>query len=131
MELHLKIIGIILMVLAVVHVIFPRYFEWKIQLSGLSLINRQMMYVHTFFIALVVLLMGILCITSATELVETPLGHKVSLGLAIFWIARLLIQFFGYSAELWKGKAFETIVHIVFTVLWLYLSGVFLWVAIH
>ncbi len=120
-----------LIVLALVHVIFPRYFDWKIQLSGLSLINRQMMYVHTFFIALVVLLMGLLCYTAASELVNTSLGQRVCAGMFIFWLARLITQFFGYSAELWKGKAFETVVHVVFTVLWVYLSGVFLWVSIH
>ena len=120
-----------LVVLALVHVIFPRYFDWKIQLGGLSLINRQMMYVHTFFIALVVLLMGLLCISAADELVNTSLGQKVATGLFVFWFARLIIQFFGYSSELWKGKSFETSVHVVFTILWLYLSGVFLWVAIH
>lgn len=128
MELHLNVIGIMLIALALLHVIFPRYFDWKIQLSGLSLINRQMMYVHTFFIALVVLLMGVLCLTSATEIVGTPLGRKIALGLAIFWLARLVIQFFGYSSELWKGKPFESTVHVVFTFLWVYLSGVFLWV---
>lgn len=128
MELHLKVIGIVLIALALLHVIFPRYFDWKVQLSGLSLINRQMMYVHTFFIALVVLLMGLLCLTSAPEIVGTPLGRKIALGLAIFWLARLVIQFFGYSSELWKGKLFETAVHVVFTFLWAYLSGVFLWV---
>lgn len=131
MELHLKVIGAMLIVLALVHVIFPRYFDWKIQLSGLSLINRQMMYVHTFFIALVVLLMGLLCYTAASELVNTSLGQRVCAGMFIFWLARLITQFFGYSAELWKGKAFETVVHVVFTVLWVYLSGVFLWVSIH
>lgn len=131
MELHLKVIGVLLVVLALVHVIFPRYFDWKTQLGGLSLINRQMMYVHTFFIALVVLLMGVLCVTSADELVNTPLGQKVCIGLFVFWFARLIIQFFGYSSELWKGKPFETTVHVVFTILWVYLSAVFLWVAIN
>jgi hypothetical protein len=131
MELHLKVIGVLLVVLAMMHVIFPRHFDWKIQLSGLSLINRQMMYVHTFFIALVVLLMGVLCITSASELVNTALGKKICFGLFVFWFARLVIQFFGYSSELWKGKTFETTVHVVFTFLWVYFSGVFLRISIH
>jgi len=54
MELHLKIIGSLLMVLSAAHAYFPRYFDWKSNLAPLSLINRQMMQVHTFFIALVV-----------------------------------------------------------------------------
>jgi hypothetical protein len=125
MELHLKIIGWILTILALAHGIFPRYFNWKNEFKNVSLINREMMYIHTFFIALGVLLMGVLCITSATDLVETKLGKTISLGLSIFWTTRLVIQFFGYSSALWKGKTFETVIHILVTFLWAYLSIVF------
>jgi hypothetical protein len=131
MVLHLHIIGVLLSVLAFVHVGFPRYFNWKTELKSLSLINMQMMYVHTFFVAFVVFLMGVLCLTSATELITTPLGNKVSLGLCVFWTVRLLVLFFGYSSALWKGKAFETCMHILFTLLWTYVSLVFFIVANH
>lgn len=127
MELHFKIIGSLLMVLALVHVIFPRYFKWQEELPALSLINQQIMQVHTFFIALMVFLMGALCLVEAAALVNTPLGKNISVGLAIFWTFRLLIQFFGYSSELWRGKAFETGVHVVFSVFWVYLGVVFWW----
>lgn len=130
MQLHLKAIGILLISLGLVHVIFPKYFNWKAELKSLSLINRQVMMVHTFFIALAVILMGLLCLTSANELVETPLGKKVSLGFGIFWTSRLLIQLFGYSSQLWKGKKFETFIHIVFTSTWIYLSVIFLTVGL-
>ena len=125
MELHIKIIGYLFILLAFVHVIFPKKFEWKKECGSLSLINKQMMYIHTFFIALVVLLMGILCITSYTELINTPLGRKISLGFFIFWVIRFFIQFFGYSSELWRGKQFETLVHIIFSIFWAYVSVVF------
>ncbi|WP_348535529.1 hypothetical protein [Portibacter lacus] len=125
MQIHFQIIGVLLMILAWVHVVFPRYFNWKENLQSLSLMNRQMMMVHTFFIALTVFLMGLLCFTSANELVETKLGKSISLGLGIFWVIRLYFQFFVYSPKLWRGKAFETAVHIFFTGFWIYLSGVF------
>jgi hypothetical protein len=125
MHIHLKIIGILLMSLALVHVIFPRYFHWKEELKDLSLMNSQMMKVHTFFVALTVFLMGLLCATYTDDLIGMHLGKIISLGLAIFWFCRLVVQFFGYSAELWKGKTFETLVHVVFSLLWTYLSVVF------
>src|SRR4249919_3534080 len=108
MYLHLKIIGTLLILLALVHIVFPKYFNWQKELSSLSLINRQMITVHMFFIALTILLMGLLCLTSSNDLIETNLGKEISLGLGIFWTIRLIIQFFGYSSKLWKGKAFET-----------------------
>ena len=126
MEIHFKIIGTLLIALALVHIVFPKYFNWKEELKSLSLINRQMMTVHTFFIALTLFLIGLLCLTSSSELVETNLGKKISLGLGIFWTFRLFIQFFGYSNDLWKGKKFETLIHIVFSLLWTYLSFIFL-----
>jgi len=130
MTLQLEFIGALLVVLALLHVGFARYFDWRREFAVVSLINRQMMYVHTFFVAFVVLLMGLLCLTSAAELVGTPLGRRVALGLGIFWLARLLIQFFGYSATLWRGKRFETVIHVLFSLLWTYLSVIFLQVGL-
>jgi hypothetical protein len=129
MEIHLKVIGFLLIGLAVAHSIFPHYFKWKEEFKDISLLSRQIMYIHTFFIALVVLLMGILCLTSSKELLETPLGNKICFGLGIFWLARLYIQFFGYSSKLWKQKPFETFIHIIFSLLWIYVSSIFLFIS--
>lgn len=126
MELHLKIIGWLLIILALLHFIFPKYFKWKEECSTLSLINRQIMYVHTFFIAFMVFLIAVLCITSSKELVESTLGKKITLGLGIFWFIRLFVQFFGYSSKIWKGKIFETTIHILSSLLWAYLSLIFI-----
>jgi hypothetical protein len=49
MEIHFKIIGVLLIALALAHIVFPKYFNWDKELKSLSLINRQMMTVHTFF----------------------------------------------------------------------------------
>lgn len=125
MALHLKITGVLLILFALVHVIFPKRFDWKTDLPKLSLMNRQMMVIHTFFISLVLFLMGILSITSSTELISTLLGGKVALGFFIFTGVRFFIQFFGYSSSLWKGKSFETFVHVAFGILWAYFSVVF------
>lgn len=125
MTIHLHIIGTLLILLALIHIIFPKYFNWNKELSRVSLINRQMMTVHTFFVALIVFLMGLLCITSSTELIETNLGKKIAFGLSLFWVIRLFFQFFVYSKKLWKGKKFETTIHILFSMLWIYFSSVF------
>ncbi|MGI4832101.1 MAG: hypothetical protein ACRYFK_01430 [Janthinobacterium lividum] len=130
MLLQLNIIGWLLVGLALVHAGFPRYFNWRREFAVVSLLSQQVMYVHTFFVALTVGLLGLLCLTSAPELAGTSLGRRVALGCAVFWSARLLIQFVGYSPTLWRGKRFETTVHVVFAVLWTYVSAVFWWVAL-
>jgi len=125
MYIHLKIIGILLIALALIHIPFPKYFNWGKELKSLSLINRQMMSTHTFFISLTVFLIGLLCLTSSVELIETNLGNKIVLGLGIFWVIRLFFQFFVYSPKLWKRKRFETSIHILFSIVRTYLSIVF------
>ena len=125
MQLQLEVIGALLVVLALLHTGFGWYFNWRREFAVVSLLNRQMMHVHTFFVAFTVGLMGLLCLTSAAELVSTLLGRRVALGLGVFWLARLLIQFLGYSASLWRGKRFETFVHFLFSLFWTYLTVAF------
>lgn len=126
MDLHLKITGFVLLLLGLLHIIFPKYFKWKTELAPLSLINRQLMEVHTFFIALVVILMGILCLTTTIDDWKSPMGRLIAIGLSAFWIIRLLVQFLYYSPALWKGKRFESFIHVSFSLLWIYLSALFI-----
>lgn len=125
MILLIQLIGYGLILLALIHAVFPKAFDWKSELATLTLINRQLMTVHTFFVALTVFLMGILCITSAQELLTTALGKKILIGLAIFWGIRLLSQIFWYSPQLWKGKPRETIIHVLFLVIWTAITTIF------
>lgn len=124
MEVQLKIVGIVQILLAIIHLFFPRKFDWKNELHKLSLLNQQMMQVHTFFIALTVFLMGILNLSSAELLINTELGKRICLGMGIFWLFRLGIQFFGYSSLLWRGKRVETGIHILFIFTWIYFTYV-------
>lgn len=126
METHIRIAGIISILLAMIHIFFPSYFQWKKHLEKWRLIDRQIMLVHTFFVALMILLTGILSMLSATALHTTTLGHHVTLGLGIFWLVRLYFQLFVYSSKLWKGKQWETSIHIIFLLLWVFMSSVYL-----
>ncbi len=122
MESLLKIAGVLMIGLALAHAVFPRYFKWKEELRSITLLTRQVHYIHTFFIALTVFLMGVLCVIRASELLTTSLGRELCLGMFVFWFSRLLVQFFGYSSSLWRGKTFETFVHVGFSILWAFLT---------
>ncbi len=126
METHIRIVGFISVSLAVIHIFFPSYFQWKRNLARWRLIDRQIMLVHTFFIALIIFLTGVLSISAANALHTTALGHQINLGLGIFWLLRLYFQLFVYSSTLWRGKRWETSIHLVFLLLWSYMSSVYL-----
>ena len=73
-------------------------------------------------------MMGFLCVFGTRGLLEpTFLGQWLCGGLALFWSSRLVFQFFVYSRDLWRGKAFETAMHALFTCSWCYYTAVFAW----
>ena len=123
---HIRFSGILMLFLALIHLGFPRRFGWKKEFKPLSLLSNQLMYIHTFFIALTVFLFGLLCLFCAPELMENNrLAHSIALLLAVFWGLRSIFQFFVYSPALWRGKKLETSLHIAFSILWLYFTFVF------
>ena len=125
--MQLRIAGALLIGLALLHLVFPRKFQWDIELARISPLNRQMFQVHCFFIAFVVFLQGILCAFFADALLQpSRLSRVVLAGLAWFWLARLFVQFFVYKSSLWRGNSFRTFVHIAFSLLWTYLCAVYL-----
>jgi hypothetical protein len=127
--LHLRIVGGMLIVLALAHPLFGIHCDWKKDAARLSPLNRQIFHVHTFFICLVLVLMGVLCLFYPQALVTPPpatqLAKLVLAGLTIFWGTRLLFQWLVYDGALWKGNRLNTTVHIVFTLLWTYFTVVF------
>jgi len=82
--------------------------------------------VHTFFIAVVLVLMGLLSAFFAKELMQPdPLSHALCFGLMIFWLLRLGVQWFIYDSRIWRCSRFLTTMHWMFSLLWMYLAGTY------
>ena len=124
--LHLKIVGTLLLLLAAAHLFFPRRFQWREEFAKVSLLNRQIFYVHCFFIVLILSMIGVLALFFTPLLMRRDELSKIVLaGLLLFWGARLFIQIFVYDRALWKGHRFNTTMHVAFTALWTYYVAVF------
>ena len=126
--LNLRIVGVTMIFLAALHTTFSRQFDWKSELPKLSLFNRQVFVVHVFFIALALAMQGVGCIFFADALcLKSRLAAAVSAGMCVYWFVRLIFQFFVYDKKLWQGKRFETAMHVIFSLNWLYYVVVFGW----
>ena len=124
--INLRVAGSLLIVLSLSHVPLAKHFRWREESALLSSFNRQVFLVHAFFVGMTVGLMGLLALSWAPALITpNPLGVPVTAGLAIFWAVRLFCQWFIYDRALWRGKPFETAVHIVFSLCWSYLTALF------
>ncbi|MBC7922493.1 MAG: hypothetical protein H7Z75_15545 [Ferruginibacter sp.] len=126
LEMHVRLIGATQILLALLHLTFRKRFDWESDLSQLTLLNRQVFYAHTFFIAFTVFLMGLLSLLAAKHLiVRSPLGTFVAAGMGLFWLARLYCQFFYYDKRLWANQPFNTAVHIAFGFAWIWYTLVY------
>lgn len=125
MKLSLQIAGALQLLLALAHFAFIRRLEWREELQRVGLFTRQVFWVHTGFLMLVLAGFGVLDLMHADELLEqTALSRSLLGGLTAFWAARLYCQFFVYRVELWRGHSFNTKMHFLFSALWLLLTAV-------
>jgi hypothetical protein len=132
LELHLKIVGALLIILGVAHGTFGKRFEWKTDLAKLSLLNRQIFIVHCFFIALTLVLMGCVSLFYTQALLQpAPLSRVVLAAAVVFWVCRWFIQFFVYDSALWRGNKFNTSMHILFSLFWTYVVLTYFFAAKH
>jgi hypothetical protein len=123
---NLRVVGIVMAGLVVLNLFVPRRFRWREELARVSLLNRQIFQVHAFFLVLTLALFSALLLTSADALLQpTRLARAMLAGLTLFWGARMLVQWCYYSPATWRGDRFNTAIHVLFSGLWIYVTGVF------
>lgn len=126
LSMNLRIVGVLLVLLGMSHAFFNRYFGWERELADVSLLTRQMFFVHSFFIALGVVLGGAGSFLCADALLRPgSLSRTLLASMTVFWLCRLLAQFFAYDARIWKGDRFRTVMHAAFSVLWIYVTATY------
>lgn len=126
LALLLRIAGTGLILLAVLHIPIGRRLGWREDGKRLSPANEAIFHVHTFFICLVLVLMGLPCLLEPSIfLVPGRAAAWIAWSFAAFWGCRLHFQWFVYPAALWRGKRLETALHAGFTVIWLALTALF------
>jgi hypothetical protein len=122
---HLRIVGVMMGGLVVINLIVPRRFHWREEMARLSLLNRQIFQIHSVFLTLTLALFSALLLTTADALLEpTRLSRAILAGLTVFVGLRMLMQWFFYSPAIWRGHRFNTVVHGVFSVAWIYVTAV-------
>jgi hypothetical protein len=124
--LNLRIVGVIMAALAVLNLFVPARLHWREEMARLSLLNRQIFQAHSVFLILTLALFSTLLLGYADALLEpTRLSRAVVAGLTIFCGLRMLMQWFFYSPQTWRGNPFNTAMHLVFSFAMVYVTAVF------
>jgi len=126
MKTWLQIAGLLQVLLALAHFGFARKLGWRDDLQRVSLLTRQVFWVHASFLMLVLAGFGSVSLFYADELRGgSPLARFLVGGLTTFWAVRWYCQFFVYRSELWRGNRVHTTAHILFALLWTFLTLVY------
>ena len=97
--------GLVQLALVVANICLPRILKPSAELAPVSPMVRKMFYVHWIYIVFVLLIFAGLSLGFAGELASgRPLGRFISAAIALFWLARLPIQFFYYDADLRRAN---------------------------
>ena len=126
LRLHVQIVGALLLSLGLLHAFFNRYFGWDKELASISVLTRRIFFVHSFFIGLSLVMMGagsIFCVDALLQ--PSQLSRVLLAGLAVFWSCRLVTQLFVYEPAIWRGRGFYTVMHVAFSILWVYVVAVY------
>lgn len=126
LSILLQLAGAGLILLAILHIPIGRRLKWREDAERLSAVNASIFHVHTFFICVVLVMMGLPCLLDPRVFLDKSRAAAwLSWSFAAFWIIRLYFQWFVYRADLWQGKRMETFMHWCFTFIWMALATLF------
>lgn len=108
----------------------PRVFDWRKNLRGLDPFLRKLFWVYGVFIVMVIIAFGVLTLRHAPVMAAgDPLARWVCGVIAIFWAARLLVQWFVFDAERFLTRWWLRAGYHALTVAFFYLIAVYSWAA--
>ncbi len=109
----------------------PQILDWKAELRKLDALSRQLIWVHGVFIVLTIVGFGVLTLILPADLAaRTPLARAICGFIALFWLARLAVQFFVFDAKPFlKGALLKAGYHGL-TFVFVYQAAVLWWAAL-
>jgi hypothetical protein len=99
--------GVLHFVILIASALTPRVLDWRANLAALHPFLRRLFWVYGSFIVLVIVSFGTLTLFHASELASgAAFPRAVCAIIAIFWLARLAVQFFVFDAKPFLATTF-------------------------
>ncbi|MBK1830467.1 hypothetical protein JIN77_07000 [Verrucomicrobiaceae bacterium R5-34] len=114
--------GIILLCITSANFFAPKKMRWSVNLAKTEPVFRQVFIVHCVFLLGCVLAMALACLILPHQLLTEPLGRVLLAFMALFWTARVLVQFFYYERSI---KREFPVFNVLFSVAFIYLAVCF------
>jgi len=132
LELAVRFGGVVQLGILSVATLLPHKLDLKTQLRKVDPLLRQLVWVYGAYVVLMIATLGAVSLGLADVLVGgTPLGRAVTGFIAVFWTARLILQFFVFDVKPYLTNRLYALGYHMLTVAFLYLSVTFTWAALH
>ena len=132
MKLLIQLGGLIHFAILIASALTPGVLEWRRHLADLPPLLRQLFWVYGGFIVLVIVAFGTISLAHAGALASgDPLARSVSGLIAIFWAARLVVQWFVFDAKPFLTNALLKLGYHTLTVAFVVLTLIYGRAAIH
>ncbi len=130
-ELFILIGGILHLGILSAGAVMPVVLNWKVALGRLDAVSRHVIWTHGAFVVSVIAAFGAVSLFFAGELCSGgPLARAVCLFIALFWGARLLLQFFLFNPTVHLKNFFLKLGYHGLTVVFLFNAIVYGWAAL-
>ena len=124
--------GLLHFVILIASALTPRVLDWRGHLAQLPPLLRRLFWVYGSFIVLVIVAFGSMSMVHSGALASgEPLARFVCGFVAVFWLARLAVQFFVFDARPFLTNALLTIGYHALTMAFATLVLIYGWAAIH
>jgi hypothetical protein len=106
----------------------PRLLNWKEHLSKINVLIKQIFWTYAGYILVINFSFGLLSVFGAAELSDGSfLAKVVTLFIAIYWISRILIQFFYFDTSAAPKGFIYKFGEMVLVLVFVFLAFVYAW----
>ena len=132
MKMLIQLGGLVHFAILVASALTPGVLEWRKHLAVLPPLLRQLFWVYGSFIVLVIVSFGTISLAHASTLASgEPLARSICAVIAIFWAARLTVQWFVFDATPFLTSALLKVGYHTLTVAFVALTMIYGRAAIH
>jgi hypothetical protein len=105
--------------------------DWKTALHPLPPFLRRLFWVYGVFIVLIIICFGTLTLMHAADMARgEPVARSLAAVIAVFWGARLFVQWFIFDTRPFLTNAWLKLGDRVLTLAFLYLTTSYAWAAL-
>jgi hypothetical protein len=131
MKTLLQIAGLLQLSILIASALVPRVLDWQRNLAGLHPFLRKLFWVYGVFIVLVIIGFAALTFLNAGAMAAgEPVARSLCAFIAIFWAARLVVQFAVFDARPYLTNWFFKIGYHALTVLFTIIVLIYGWAVI-